>query len=425
MPAAIVDERLGHEETEVYEDKDKLSWTSASDMSQDAYDNLDNDQVLKGCFPINSRRPNAHEGLHSLPTSTLQPLSNRLQKFDARIRAGPLEEWEGRWNMDMSNSVNTSIREFVREGAIGRTKTYRIVPQLKRWRNIYGILFPYAIDPKTRMLLIKVFKAGPDNKINGCIATAKKYLLHYPCLTPSSILLIVTAAIFASLASANVYHTTKSDDEELAIKVYKTSVLDFKYVQGDRRYRKGYCKHNPREMVKVWVEKEKRNLDRMVKNGIRCPTAIDIKDHVLVMEFIGKTGWPAPRLRDAALSLDKLRKGYREDHLYIIDVSQAVEPDHVLVNEFLCRDCVHVSDFFKKKGVAVMTIRELFDFIVDPCIADEAVDTHLDEVQQKVMVRRVISAEHVKNVEADVIRITSGEETADIEDPRRSLEGGE
>lgn len=38
------------------------------------------------------------------------------------------------------------------------------------------------------------------------------------------------------------------------------------------------------------------------------------------------------------------------------------------------------QDFFKKNGVAVMTIRELFDFIVDPSIADDAVDSYLDIV---------------------------------------------
>lgn len=39
-----------------------------------------------------------------------------------------------------------------------------------------------------------------------------------------------------------------------------------------------------------------------------------------------------------------------------------------------------MQDFFKKHGVAVMTIRELFDFIVDPCIADDDVDSYLEEV---------------------------------------------
>ena len=39
-----------------------------------------------------------------------------------------------------------------------------------------------------------------------------------------------------------------------------------------------------------------------------------------------------------------------------------------------------MQDFFKKHGVAVMTIRELFDFIVDPSITDESMDSYLEEV---------------------------------------------
>jgi serine/threonine-protein kinase RIO1 len=35
-----------------------------------------------------------------------------------------------------------------------------------------------------------------------------------------------------------------------------------RYVQGDYRFRNGYCKHNPRKMVKTWAEKEMRNLMR-------------------------------------------------------------------------------------------------------------------------------------------------------------------
>jgi serine/threonine-protein kinase RIO1 len=48
--------------------------------------------------------------------------------------------------------------------------------------------------------------------------------------------------------------------------VYKTSILTFKdrdrYVTGEFRYRKGYCRHNPRKMVATWAEKEMRNLLR-------------------------------------------------------------------------------------------------------------------------------------------------------------------
>ena len=43
--------------------------------------------------------------------------------------------------------------------------------------------------------------------------------------------------------------------KEYAIKVYKTSIMVFKdrdkYVSGEYRYRHGYCRSNPRKMVKV------------------------------------------------------------------------------------------------------------------------------------------------------------------------------
>lgn len=39
-----------------------------------------------------------------------------------------------------------------------------------------------------------------------------------------------------------------------------------------------------------------------------------------------------------------------------------------------------LQDFFKKHGVAVMNIKELFDFIVDASIADDSVDSYLEEV---------------------------------------------
>ncbi|PQQ17389.1 serine/threonine-protein kinase RIO1-like [Prunus yedoensis var. nudiflora] len=397
------------EEEEVEEDEDEELWTSDSDVGDalDYLDSRDDDRGVDGGFTINSRRPNAHGGLHSRPnSSTLQPLSNRNQKFTTHIRASPLEEWEGRLNVGMSNSVTTAIRGSVRDTAIGRKRTTEKADRAT---------VEQAIDPRTRMVLFKMLNSGTFHDINGCISTGKE---------------------------ANVYHATKSDGQEMAIKIYKTSILVFK------------------KMVRTWAEKEMRNLKRLREDGIRCPAIVSLKLHVLVMEFIGKSGWAAPRLKDAALSLDKLREGYIEmiiamrmmyqksklvhgdlseynilyfeGHLYIIDVSQSVELDHPHALDFLREDCVHVSDFFKKNGVAVMTIRELFDFIVDTSIADDAVDSYLDMVQQKVIARGDMTAEDeiadsvfvqsyipkrldsVKNVEEDVIRLTSGGDTGDM-----------
>ncbi|KAM4107656.1 hypothetical protein ACB094_04G162400 [Castanea mollissima] len=427
-PVALNEGEEGEEEDE---EEEELTWSSDSEVEEalDWLDSKDDGERIEGTIMmLNPRRPNAHGGLHSrLNTSTLQPLSNRNQKFAHHIRASPLEEWEGRC-VGMSNSVTTAIRGSVREMAIGKTRTTEKSDRAT---------VEQAIDPRTRMVLFKMLNRGVFHDINGCISTGKE---------------------------ANVYHAIKADSQELAIKVYKTSILVFKdrdrYVQGDYRFRHGYCRRNPRKMVKTWAEKEMRNLMRLKAAGIRCPTPILLRLHVLVMEFIGKAGWAAPRLKDAALSLDKLREGYVEviiamrtlyqkcklvhgdlseynilyfeGHLYIIDVSQSVDLDHPRAIEFLIEDCDHVSDFFEKHGVAVMTIRELFDFIVDPTIAEEAVDSYLEEVEQKILARGGRSVEDkradsefkqshipkrlddVKNAEEDAFRITSGQDTGDI-----------
>jgi RIO kinase 1 len=84
--------------------------------------------------------------------------------------------------------------------------------------------------------------------------------------------------------------------EHRAIKIYKTSILVFKdrdrYVSGEYRFRHGYCKSNPRKMVKVWAEKEMRNLKRLHASGIPCPEPLMLRMHVLLMTFLGDAnGW--------------------------------------------------------------------------------------------------------------------------------------
>ena len=47
----------------------------------------------------------------------------------------------------------------------------------------------------------------------------------------------------------------------------------------------------------------------------------------------------------------------------MIDVSQSVEHDHPNALDFLRKDCTNIHDFFKRKGVAVLSVRDLFEFI--------------------------------------------------------------
>jgi RIO kinase 1 len=131
------------------------------------------------------------------------------------------------------------------------------------------------------MILFKLLSSGTLKEIHGCISTGKE---------------------------ANVYYASGENEPiEYAIKIYKTSILVFKdrdrYVTGEFRFRRGYNRHNPRKMVKVWAEKEMRNLLRLQMAGIRCPSPHSLRQHVLIMTFICKNGWPAPRLKDAILTV--------------------------------------------------------------------------------------------------------------------------
>lgn len=188
-----------------------------------------------------------------------------------------------------------------------------------------------------------------------------------------------------------------SPDAPVAVKVFKTSILQFKdrerYVAGEFRFRRtGYQRSSNRKMVQQWAEKEFRNQMRLHEAGIPAPIPLLLKPPVLIMSFFGKDGWPAPRLKDASLSPARLAKAYftvcmlmrrmfRVAHLVhgdlseynmlywngdvvIIDVSQSVEDDHPMALDFLRRDCSNVNDFFRRSGVvAVLGVRELFDFV--------------------------------------------------------------
>ncbi|KAF0526046.1 RIO1-domain-containing protein [Gigaspora margarita] len=271
-----------------------------------------------------------------------------------------------------------------------------------------------VLDPRTRIILFKMINRNIIYEINGCVSTGKE---------------------------ANVYHATTESGDHRAIKVYKTSILIFKdrdrYVTGEFRFRHGYSKHNPRKMVKLWAEKEMRNLKRLWQAGIPCPEPLVLRLHVLVMGFLGdKNGWAYPKLKDAVINSDKYPELYyqlvknmrtmyhtcRLVHadlseynllynartLYIIDVSQSVEHDHPHALEFLRKDCTNVTDYFKKKGVRVMNVKELFDFITDINIGieDEKVEAELEKIQERLTLQQsneALTDEQQEQLQKDIV----------------------
>lgn len=328
--------------------------------------------VKEGRVGVNTQSNVAKES----SKSQQQPHEKALKKFENKIRVDP---YEGpRLPSLAHNSVLEGNKKVETQKYRNKDKSDRATVEL-------------VLDPRTRLILYKLLSRRVLDEINGCISTGKE---------------------------ANVYHAT-SRDGDLAIKIYKTSILVFKdrerYVTGEFRFRTGYNKHNPRKMVKLWAEKEMRNLTRLYTNGVNCPRPVLLRNHVLVMEFIGKDGWPSPKLKDYPLTESKVRELYLEciqtvrclyqkchlvhadlseynllyhaGSLYVIDVSQAVEHDHPRALEFLRKDCSNVTDFFNRNGVCVMSVKELFDFVTDPTISDNNVDEYLDKMQEIVLAR--------------------------------------
>uniref|UniRef100_H3C7K7 Serine/threonine-protein kinase RIO3 n=2 Tax=Tetraodon nigroviridis TaxID=99883 RepID=H3C7K7_TETNG len=232
-----------------------------------------------------------------------------------------------------------------------------------------------AVDPRTRLLMFKLVNAGVLEKINGCISTGKESVVFH--------------ADGGSLEERQV-------PDEVVLKVFKTTLNEFKnrdrYIKDDYRFIDRFSKLNPRKIIRLWAEKEMHNLTRMKKARISCPEVVLLKKHILVMSFIGKDHVPAPKIKDALLSSEDLKKAfyqvlhvmqalYRECNLvhadlseynilwfegkvWLIDVSQSVEPTHPHGLEFLFRDCRNVSTFFQKRGVAeAMNPYELFNAV--------------------------------------------------------------
>ncbi|KAK4202113.1 RIO1 family-domain-containing protein [Triangularia verruculosa] len=235
-----------------------------------------------------------------------------------------------------------------------------------------------VMDDRTRMILLKMISRGVVSEINGAISTGKEANVYGAMLDPMD----------------------GNRPVQRAIKIYKTAILVFKdrekYVAGEHRFKRGANKKNNREMVKQWAEKEFRNLKRLHSASIACPEPLELRSHVLVMEFLGdKRGYAYPRLRDATISeegtenpwralyiqlLGIMRRLYRvcnlvhadlseynilynKNKLYIIDVSQSVEHEHPRALEFLRMDIKNVGDFFRRQGVDTLQDRAIFDFI--------------------------------------------------------------
>lgn len=234
-----------------------------------------------------------------------------------------------------------------------------------------------AVDPRTRLLMYKMVNAGVLENINGCISTGKESVVFHA-------------------DGGRMEEGEQPVPDEVVLKVFKTTLNEFKnrdrYIKDDYRFKDRFSKLNPRKVIRLWAEKEMHNLTRMKKAEIPCPEVVLLKKHILVMSFIGKDHVPAPKLKDVMLSSEDMKNAYyqvlhvmqqlyqecnlvhadlseynmlwHEGKVWLIDVSQSIEPTHPHGLEFLFRDCRNVSTFFQKRGVSeAMSVYDLFNAV--------------------------------------------------------------
>jgi len=188
---------------------------------------------------------------------------------------------------------------------------------------------------------------------------------------------------------SRIYHGIDPKGNELAVKIYLTSSSIFrqgrlKYIRGDPRFKD--IPHDTRSLIDQWALKEFKNLQLAKEAGLAVPTPIYVEKNVLVMEFIGKNGVPAPHLREVPLQVasswydkivemlkdlyDKAKLVHGDLSEYnilvpdgypmLIDFAQAVTIEHPEAREFLKRDIENLNNYFKGLNVRTRSFERMF-----------------------------------------------------------------
>ncbi len=164
---------------------------------------------------------------------------------------------------------------------------------------------------------------------------------------------------------------------DAAVKIYRIRTGNFtrmsEYITGDPRF--SSIRHSHKDLIFAWTKKEFSNLSRAKEAGIRVPTPYAFDRNILIMEFMGESGIPYPQMRQQlpaspeetyaeAISIIKnLYRGAKlvhgdlsgynilsgPDGLILIDLAQAVTPDHPRAYQFLFRDIANITHFFEKQ----------------------------------------------------------------------------
>jgi len=205
--------------------------------------------------------------------------------------------------------------------------------------------------------------------------------------------------VISSGKEARVYRAIDRSGREYAVKIYLTFTSEFKkgiwkYIMGDPRFERARI-GTTRSLIAIWARKEFKNLQRLFRAGVRVPKPYGVKQNIVVMEFIGRSGVRAPLLKEqppeeeseALKMFEKIMRNVWLSHCrarlvhadlseynimvyegepVIIDVGQAVLTDHPNAYEFLTKDLKNIQRYFEHEiGIKVPDVNELYEVIVE------------------------------------------------------------
>ncbi|ORX37194.1 RIO1 family-domain-containing protein [Kockovaella imperatae] len=367
---AEVDDQLKEDSEEREESDDGVLAEESEDLSSDAVENAD----------------------WELSTRDFTKQYNRLRQHQ-QATSSPHMSGSARPPLPSQNSVlgQNGSRSIAIAGTSSSAKLSSTTPRQTKDKSDRATQ-DQVMDSRTRLVLSGFTNRGVIGRLERCISSGKE---------------------------ANVYFASppESSSRPAAVKVYRTSILKFRsrqnYIVGEHRFSGEYSSsRNARKMVRVWAEKELRNLKRLEQAGVPAPRVIDGNGNVLIMDFLGRDGVASPRLKDADIAEESwqgfyvqllllMRKMFTEcrlvhadlseynillhdDQLYIIDVSQSVEWDHPKSMEFLRTDIKNMTAFFQRRGgpgIKCLGLKRAWEFIVSMPLAgkehDEAMVNNL------------------------------------------------
>ena len=224
--------------------------------------------------------------------------------------------------------------------------------------------------------------------------------------------LAAVGGVVSAGKEAHVYHAAAGGAapagwRECALKVFRAA-NEFRnrgaYLLPPAQEAYARARAHARAGVRLWAQHELKNLQRLQRGGVRAPAPLGVcGDAVLVMQFVGADGVPAPTLHDVdrrAVGTARWTRLYRECALqthrmfhacalvhgdlseynillwdgrpWIIDVSQALSVLHADALAFLRRDCATLTAFFAQRGVPTLPADALYRFVRGPGADDDA-----------------------------------------------------